>query len=309
MDKLKNFLDNQLAYWEMARNNYQRLDQIMVKSVDFGSFRINVQYNPTRLHSAVAKIDPEFLRQRPCALCMDNIPAEQDNLDYNAKLDIRINPYPIFSAHFTVPAKTHTDQRIQNNFGDMLSLTADFPGYFAFYNGPRSGASIPDHMHFQLAPRHTLPIEEEMLQGPRQMITTRGRLTIETLHPYLRKNLILRGDNRQEVEEGFFALLKKIGEVTFNDPEPMINLFCWHIDGSWWVVIFPRRQHRPWQFFAEGEEQILFSPGCVDFAGMVIAPRKVDFDRYNPELFTDLFAQLTLDDNQWDKLQKSIREE
>lgn len=72
-----------------------------------------------------------------------------------------INPYPIFERHFTVPSRHHEPQCIGGRFEDLLDLTFDFQGYTLFYNGPTCGASAPDHFHFQMCPRHLMPLEED----------------------------------------------------------------------------------------------------------------------------------------------------
>lgn len=89
--------------------------------------------------------------------------------------------------------------------------------------------------------------------------------------------------------------------------EPMMNLFAWHEKEEWSIVVFPRRKHRPWQFFAEGDDHILFSPGCADFAGLIISPRKKDFDRLNAPLLQNLFGQLTLSQEEWHHLKKELQ--
>lgn len=313
---LEDFFNSQLATWEVARNNYRKLDQVVYKSAGFETFEIRIQYNPDRIQSATAAIDQQSLKERPCFLCHKNMPAEQLFLPYNETFEIRVNPFPIFRRHFTVPAINHTDQLIAGHFDDMLSLAYDFQEYTVFYNGPGSGASAPDHLHFQLSPRHSLPLEKDVhhplaetlnkLFLPTREEGSPAVLTIETIPAYIRKNLLIHSSDRMAVREVFDRLYSFIGEVTCNVPEPMMNLFVWFEQNEWWVVIFPRHRHRPWQFFAEGDDRIVFSPGCVDFAGIVISPRKTDFDRYTPPLLQDLFGQLTLDDLQWNNLVQRI---
>lgn len=135
------FTQSQLASWPLARGNYERLRNVIYRTIDFEGFQIRIQHNPDRIQSAVAKIDEQSLKARACFLCKGNIPPEQISFDYNSALDIRVNPYPIFDRHYTVPAKQHTPQLIEGHFQDMLAIAETYPEYTIFYNGPRSGAS------------------------------------------------------------------------------------------------------------------------------------------------------------------------
>ena len=190
----------------------------------------------------------------------------------------------------------------------MLAIAQTYSEYTIFYNGPRSGASAPDHFHFQLAARHIMPLETDVNSCPKEIlwISESRKTTIESIHHYLRKNIILHSNNREQLMDIFEQLLSLVGQITPNDPEPMMNLFAWYENNEWWVVIFPRRQHRPWQFFAEEDENILFSPGCVDFAGLIISPREKDFNRLDAPLLEELFSQLTLTDEQFENLRFMI---
>lgn len=295
------FTETQLAAWPTAKNNYQRLQHALYRTIECDGFKIRIQHNPDRILSAVAKIDEQSLKARPCFLCRENMPPEQQSFDYSPTLDIRLNPYPIFSRHYTVPAKNHEPQLIVPHFRDMLELARTYPEYTVFYNGPRSGASAPDHFHFQLAPRHETPLETDIIHCDKETLFSvpDKSITIESIKNYIRKNIILRCDNLQLLEQYFTKILNAIGKVIPGDPEPMMNLFAWYENNEWCLVLFPRRQHRPWQFFDEGDDNILFSPGCVDFAGLIISPRKADFYRLDAPLLKDLFGQLTLTDEQW----------
>ena len=302
------FTKSQLASWPLARDNYERLQNVIYRTIDFEEFQIRIQHNPDRIQSAVAKIDEQSLKARACFLCKENIPPEQISFDYNSALDIRVNPYPIFNRHYTVPAKQHIPQLIEGHFQDMLTIAQTYPEYTIFYNGPRSGASAPDHFHFQLVPRHIMPLETDVNSCPKEIlwISESWETTIESINNYLRKNIILHSGNRKQLTDTFEKIRSVMRNHIPNDPEPMMNLFAWYENDEWWVVIFPRRQHRPWQFFAEGEENILFSPGCVDFAGLIISPREKDFNRLDAPLLKELFSQLTLTNEQFMNLRFMI---
>src|SRR5262249_53172402 len=123
-----------------------------------------VQFNPARIASTGAKVDAKAIRERKCFLCDANRPPEQRDVPFlGGRYKVLCNPFPIFPEHFTIPSTEHRPQRIAEAFGDFLDLAAAMsPRYTVFYNGPKSGASAPDHLHFQAGDRGWMPIEGEL---------------------------------------------------------------------------------------------------------------------------------------------------
>lgn len=308
-EELERFFARQLETWPSVQKRYRDLDSIERKTVHFEGFHIDIQYNPARVGSATAKIDAASLRARQCFLCREHLPEEQISLTYNERLEIRVNPYPIFERHFTVPAKRHEPQRIEGHFEEMLDLARRYPDYTVFYNGPESGASAPDHFHFQLVPRHVMPLEDDSERCPTERLfsDTRNEVAATSITAYARKNIMLKGANEEGIKKAFSQVTRAMRGIVPGTEEAMMNLFAWREGERWTVALFPRRKHRPWQFFAEGEDHILFSPGCADFAGLIISPRKADFDRLDAPLLRDLFGQLTLDEEEWNCLKNKLR--
>ena len=154
-----------------------------------------------------------------------------------------------------------------------------------------------------------MPLEKDVLACSKEtlQVSDSGETVIESINHYLRKNIIIHSNNQRQLIDIFKQILVLAGEIIPHEPEPMMNLFAWYESQEWWVVIFPRRKHRPWQFFAEGDDNILFSPGCVDFAGLIISPREKDFNRLDAALLEELFAQLTLSEEQWLQLKNNIK--
>lgn len=294
-EELTSLYKEQLREFELAAKNYAELKHVVRQDVNCGTFSIGLQYNPARMISTNAKIDQATLQSRPCFLCKANRPQTQKGLPYGGHYDICVNPYPIFPQHFTIPTQEHIPQLIGNRIEDLLSLAFDFPEYTSFYNGPDCGASAPDHFHFQMVPRHMMPLEEDVEREQlRQVIVRKDFYTISYLKDYLREVILLQGSDLKLMSALFAYTRTIIGETTPYEKEPMMNILVWFENCQWTVCIFPRKLRRPWQFFAEGEDKILFSPGCVDMAGMIVAPRKEDFDRYSCSLLTDLFGQVTI---------------
>lgn len=293
----------QLQHFELARKNFEALSQVVYRKLSAPNFHITLQYNPARMISTNANVAPEVLKTRPCFLCKEHMPPGQEGIPYGERYHIFINPYPIFEKHFTVPSDSHSPQTITNRFEDMLNLALDFQNYTIFYNGPECGASAPDHFHFQMAPRHIMPLEKDVENGQlADTLCEKKFYTICTLKQYLREVLIFKAGERRLMNELFEQIQQIIGEHIPCQQEPMINLLCWYDRKQWTVCIFPRSARRPRQFYAEGKEKIMFSPGCVDMAGLIIAPRDEDFRRYDMSLLADLFGQITAQPTAWQKI-------
>ena len=157
---LERLYTRQLVNFPLARDNFKALEQVVCKTFQEEGFRLRIQHNPARIISTNAKTDTASLQNRPCFLCPSGMPEAQKGIPYGADYHIYINPYPIFPRHFIISSNRHIPQRIAGRFGDMLDLADDFRNYTVFYNGPASGASAPDHFHFQLASRHEMPLEK-----------------------------------------------------------------------------------------------------------------------------------------------------
>lgn len=305
--RVKELIASQLEQWPMARKNFDDLNLVQVAEVKFGGYRLPVTFNPGRIRSTAAKVDSKTIAERRCFLCGDNRPAEQEGIDFK-HYTVLINPFPIFRHHLTIPDRSHTDQRMTaERAGDMLDLAAELTEWSIFYNGPKCGASAPDHFHFQAGDRDYMPVEAEMKAADKVLLKT-DKLTIKTLDNYVRNIVILESACRRTMIDAIMKVMEAVGETVPREPEPMVNLIALRDGDMWRVALFPRREHRPRQFFAEDGQKIVFSPGAVDFGGVLILPRKEDFDRLarEPETIADMFGQLTFSDEQFDELKHKI---
>ena len=178
--------NGQLQEFELAKKNYTDLQQAVYRDIPFDLFRLRIQYNPARMISTNARIDARTLQNRKCFLCQEYMPEAQKGIRYNDRYSIFINPYPIFERHFTVPSRHHEPQHIEGRFEDLLDLTFDFQGYTLFYNGPTCGASAPDHFHFQMCPRHLMPLEEDAANEElRRYLVKKDYYSVSILKDYL----------------------------------------------------------------------------------------------------------------------------
>jgi ATP adenylyltransferase/5',5'''-P-1,P-4-tetraphosphate phosphorylase II len=298
-EKVNELFLSQLKEWELARINYTQLAEVKTRTVDFGTFNILVQFNPERMRSSAAKVDQNSIESRPCFLCAVNRPSEQRGVTFEKDLIILVNPFPIFHRHLTIPSEIHSAQRILDNFDTMLILAAAIPDYVVFYNGPQCGASAPDHFHFQAGNRGFMPVEADFLRGIHTRLM-KVRNGIEVWHwiNYNRSIVTLRGKNKDELTSIFQSFYHYFRSIQHDRPEPMLNILAYHYNSDWIVHIFPRKVHRPVQFFAEGTEKIVLSPASVDLGGVIITPREEDFLKINRDDIADIFNQVCIDDEE-----------
>ena len=287
---LSSFLQNQLGVWSMARDNYEALSLVETRSLICDGVQLSVQFNPKRIVSSAAKTDVKSIQARACFLCAKNRPKEQKSISYNERFEILVNPFPIFPQHFTVPINTHQPQQILPYIGDMLDLAKDFPDFLVFYNGPKCGASAPDHMHFQLGNKGFLPLEKDYSKFAKQAVPFFAHQHIKYLQNAFFNALIIETEDKKLAEERFRFLYKNLQQV--NAEEPMMNVLCWHNGMNYVLAVLPRKKHRPWQFFAEGDHNILLSPASVDLGGVLITPLQKDFEKITEIQVENIVCQL-----------------
>ena len=302
-DNIEAFFDWQLNNWELAKLNYKQLEGVKTKEFRFGEFTVKVQFNPARVQSSTAKTDAASIRERKCFLCPGNLPVEQKGIPLGDKYQILVNPYPIFPRHFTIPILEHTPQLIAGRYTDMLKLAEQLDNYIVFYNGPKCGASAPDHMHFQAALKGYIPITEELTDARKQIIVRIDNSSVYTLSNYLRNVFIIESDDINN-SVGLFEQIYNALKINEGEDEPMINVLSWKDRGSFYTCVFPREKHRPGCYYAEGEKNLLISPASVDLGGMFIVPFEKDFDKINKPDIIAVLKEVCIND---EKMQRATR--
>lgn len=298
--------EEQIRDWETVARRFRELEQVKSRTVAYPHCTLLLTHNPCRIDSSTAKVDSLSIQERPCFLCPSNRSAEQQSISWN-NYNILINPFPIFRRHFTIVDKHHQAQRLSpERIGDMLVFARNLPEYTIFYNGPSCGASAPDHFHFQAGNRGYMPIEKET-KSNMEVISESSQLKISCQSDELRKAVIAESDSLPLLVQAIASICQLVGEVVPRQPEPMFNLLTLFAENRWKTYLFPRRTHRPSQFFETGEKRIVFSPGAVDFGGVVILPVEKDFNRLDGETLRDLFAQLTFQEDEFSTLKKLIK--
>ncbi len=308
---LVEFVESEKLLWPLAAANYNGLKSVEEKQFQFDGFQVKVQFNPERMRSSAAKVDKQSIAERKCFLCSENRPAEQDAIAFGDQFLILVNPFPIFQTHFTITCNSHIDQRFIPNVKSMLEIAAAIEGFTVFYNGPECGASAPDHLHFQAGESSFMPITTEFEQWKstaRQLYSGAGT-QVWAFDDYLRKMISVETTSLVDGLQIVGIYYTHFQAMQSEKMEPMMNALCTFSGGKWTIHLFPRKLHRPRQFFAEGNDQLLISPASVDFGGVFITPRKEDFDRITKEDIEDIFNQVSLNPVAFQELTEKIRQD
>ena len=301
------FEDQKLS-WPLLGANWEQLSGARLKQFDFEGFSIRVQNNPKRITSSAAKVDKVSIEKRACFLCRENRPPEEKNVWFGKEYEILCNPFPIFREHFTIAKAEHTPQVIESEFPAFLELSKALPELAVFYNAPNCGASAPDHMHFQAGNRGFMPIERELeslKQEYGELLFDSDSIRITAVNDGLRRFYVMESSLREPLEGLGGMAFRFIRELQHGE-EPMINMLSYYRQG-WQVLLFPRQKHRPWQYFEEGEQNILLSPASVDMGGTLIMPLEKDFEKITREDIGDIFSQVSFSVDHFERMNGHIK--
>ncbi|MBN2437105.1 MAG: DUF4922 domain-containing protein [Deltaproteobacteria bacterium] len=294
--------------WPGLAGGYEALEEAGWREIRGEGWGVKVQFNPRRIVSSGANLDPESIRRRPCFLCLDHLPPEQQAILYRDDYLVLCNPMPIFPGHLTIAHRRHLPQLLLENIPTFLRLSADFGSrMILLYNGPCAGASAPNHLHFQAAPAGLLPVEKEILD-PRKRTGTRRRKGVQICRTagLARGILVIEGKEEGNVAAAVGEVIGMLCRSATSGDEPLLNLLCTRSGEGWRLALFPRLKHRPDAYFREGEERLLISPGAADMGGLLITPREQDFRKLTPELVAGIFREVAFDDAAVDSLLNSL---
>lgn len=301
---LYDFFHKQLNQWKEVQTRFEELANVQTREV--GSAL--AQYNPARMVSTGAKIDKASLAKRPCFLCAKNRPSVQIGLPFHHDFDILVNPFPILPVHFTIPACKHQAQSIAANYGQVHRLLSLYPHLMVFYNGPKCGASAPDHLHFQAGTSGILPIQKywkALWRTSKPLLTLDNNDGIYAIEDYICPALAIVSHDEEHDTQLFHTIYKAL-PLKEDEIEPMMNIVSWRDEGRFISVVFPRQKHRPACYSAEGETQYLVSPGSLDMGGLLILPRQTDFERMTAERAEAILQEVSLSKEAMDKVVKNI---
>ena len=293
---LQRFFNRQLEKWDDARNRYHELRNVRTRELAMGASSIQVQWNPARMVSTGASIDKKAIAERPCFLCEANRPKEQTKKSVDNHFDLLVNPYPILPTHFTIPSVKHEPQRIRDIYGEIHKLLDEYPELMVFYNGPKCGASAPDHAHLQAGTSGRLPLQmswQRLSRNLTLLISLNDDENISLIDEYPCPALLIRSHTPYGDEQLFLRLYEAL-PMQDDDAEPMMNIVSWRCDDEYLSVVFPRGKHRPDCYYAQGNDQYIISPGALDMAGLIITPRQEDFERLTSEKALSILNEVSL---------------
>lgn len=303
---ISDFFRSQLAVWPDAESRFAALEGVEVRQL--GS--LSVQYNPARMVSTGAKVDKAAIAHRPCFLCKQNRPAVQQELPFEEGFEVLVNPFPILPKHVTVPARRHRPQTILDNYGTLFRLASCYEGLLFFYNGPKCGASAPDHLHFQGGDGSAVPLVrdwEKWSAGLREVARLDAESTLSTIEGYPFPTLVISSCDEEKAASLFRRVCAAL-PCRHDDTEPMMNVLAWKADGKVITVVLPREKHRPACYNAADESQMLISPGALDMAGLVITPRKEDFERLTADRLVSVVGEVALSADAFERVLHRLRE-
>ena len=306
---LLRFFNRQVETWDDARRRYRDLQKVETRELQFEDHTLTLQYNPARIASTGASIDRKAIAQRPCFLCEANRPQEQFKKIIDDRFDLLVNPYPILPTHFTIPSKRHEPQHIKGNFDEMMGLLTDYPDLMVFYNGPKCGASAPDHAHFQAGTSGLLPLQQSWQRLSRNLsplVTIDDTNGIWQVNDYICFALLIKSSDPKTMDNLFNRLYHSL-PTNGNETEPMMNIIAWRRADDYLAVVIPRAKHRPDCYHAEGDSQYLVSPGALDMAGLIITPREEDYRRLSAEKAVGIIKEVALDDVNADTVRQRLK--
>ena len=303
---ISRFFNRQLETWEDARHRFRDLKHVETIQL---SDQIKLQWNPARIVSTGAKIDKKTLDERPCFLCDKNRPKVQMSKQIDEKFHLLVNPFPILPVHFTIPARKHQPQAIYKNYGEMHRFLEENSELMIFYNGPKCGASAPDHLHFQAGTCGILPLQanwQRLSRNLTDVIVLNDEEKIAVVRDFIVPAFVIISKSAESDETLFHRLYKSM-PIRQDETEPMMNIVAWRKDDEYISVVIPREKHRPSCYFAEGDAQVMVSPGALDMSGMIITPREEDFRKLTENSATAILQECGISQEKMESIVKKLK--
>ncbi len=297
--------------WPLLKQGIESLSSADLKKYFFDGYEINAQFNPGRINSTLANVSPKAVKKRECFLCAENLPKEQQGIIYKDKYSILCNPFPIFINHLTISSISHLPQRIKKSFSDLLEISSDIADYSFIYNGPESGASAPDHLHFQACKKESLPINidyEGLKNEFGEEIISNG-VVVRAIDDGTRKIFSLESDSAKSLIKIFNIIYSLYAIISKSHVEPMMNIISsYEEETGWRIMIFFRKKHRPDAYFKEDDENILVSPASIDLGGVLVIPLEKDFKKIDKDIISGIFREVSMGKEEFEYLKAKLKE-
>lgn len=289
---IEDLLVYQRGNWDVFREGEESLAGMRTRTLSEGAARVLVQENPGRRKSTHARVDPESISRRPCFLCAENIPPQERGIAFG-DLVLLPNPYPVHARHLTIPAREHRPQRIEGRIPEMFELARGLgPGMMVIYNGPRCGASAPDHFHFQACSSAGVPLLDELPAEGKHRLQSFGR------------RLLACGD--RDAWKALEFVNRVLDRLPAHDPEPLVNILAVYRDGRYLAVVWPRSRHRPGCYFENGGARIAVSPAAMEMAGILVVAEPEHFDRVDRQTAVSIYAEVSLNVAEFEELARVV---
>lgn len=311
--RIHKFVGDQLSRWSLACDNFRALKNVRVRELNAGGLTVKLQFNPARMISSAAKLNKEDIAKRRCFLCRENRPPEQIMINFEGrkgkKYHILVNPYPIFPDHLVIAAERHTDQSIWHRYVDMLDLARKYDGYTFFYNGPKSGASAPDHHHFQAAPKGLIPLQEDVEAlmadrydgSPLKKILSVQDAQLYHYDRFTKGIFVISSQTSKSAAKLFYRLISCM-DMAPDETEPQFNLFTYWTGEEFRSIVISRSRHRSHHYFSEGPDHLTMSPGCADMGGVFIVPVEAEYEKLDESLLNEMLEEVSLSKQQQDMI-------
>jgi len=297
-ERIPVFLAWQAERWPRLQQALEGLGEVRTRTVAVHGEPVQLQFNPGRAVNSTAKVDPKSIARRPCFLCAENLPPEEKGVPFGERLVLLANPGPILAEHLVLAHREHRPQNALEALSDLVEFAQRTDGAFTvIYNGPRSGASAPDHLHLQAVRAGRMPLETRIVEALRRggSVGTEVHSAdgVDVFHDARGGRTVIGLVGAPSgVERVAHRVLRFLAAGT--DQESQLNLIATAVDaGRVLLLVVPRAAHRPRVYFTEGEEQRLVSPGAIDMGGIVVTVRESDYAQLSGSDLESIFAEVS----------------
>ena len=171
-----------------------------------------------------------------------------------------------------------------------------------------SGASAPDHMHFQAGIGQELPLMTVLrkLEKEQQvLIKQENGSSLSMFNSVSFKAFVIKS-KAQETEMTLFKQLYDAMPVREGEKEPRMNVVAWRDGSEDVIVVLPRDNHRPACYFEEGDRRMVISPGALDMAGLIITPREEDFNRMSEDKLISILKEVSIKEKDMENIKEKL---
>jgi hypothetical protein len=285
--RIEELFTQQRSTWPALRDGEAALAHLQRKTLTSDGESIIVQVNPARRRSTQANTDAKAIAARACFLCPENMPPEERGVAFE-DLVLLPNPFPILPLHCTIADRIHRPQQIGGRVATFLHLAQEIgPDMAALYNGPRCGASAPDHFHLQAARASDIPILAQLpaINDSRPVVPHSS---------FGRNMLLICGISAADVAFNIERSIEALRQIEATSDEAMFNLVAHFNAGRCAAVLFPRVAHRPACYFATGAEQLLVSPAVLEMCGILVATEPDHFTRIDAHVARGIYEEVSI---------------